>query len=72
MEYYLKIHFIVDEHHYYTRGTAPCTEKAFQNGEFSERYIINCVYSLISGYMEVKKLEGNPKFIDWSFESVNS
>jgi len=64
---YLRIYFIVDGEHYYTKGTAPCTEKAFQNREFSERYIISCAYSLISGYMEVNKIEGNPKLIDWSF-----
>lgn len=71
MEYYIKIHFAINGRHYYTRGTAPCTEKAFQSEEFSEEYIIKCAYCLINGYMEVEKLKGTPELIDWSFEYIN-
>lgn len=72
MKNLINIHFIVNNDHYYARGTAPCTEKAYQNGEFSEKYIIKCIYCLIIGHMEVELIEGNPKLVDWSFEYVNS
>lgn len=72
MKYYLKIHFIVDGNHYYARGTAPCTEKAFQEGEFSERYIRESAYCIISGYMNLKNLQGNPELFSWMFECINN
>lgn len=67
MKHYLKIHFTVDGDHYYTKGTAPCTEEAFQRGKFSENYIKRCAFCIISGHMGVKNLEGNPELVSWAF-----
>lgn len=66
---YLK--FVLNGQLYHTQGSAPCTEEAFQKGEFSEKYIKECAYCLIYGYMEVKNLKGKPELISWTFERIN-
>lgn len=64
---FLNIKFRLDGIYYHTKGFAPCTEEAFQEGVFSENYIKRCAYHIISGYMEVKHLEGKPELVFWTF-----
>ena len=65
------IKFRLNGYFHYTNGSIPCTEKAFHEGIFSVRYILECVYGYISGYMEVKNLEGKPELVNWTFGYVN-
>lgn len=62
--------FVLNGQLFHTNGSAPCTEEAFQKGEFSEKYIKECAYRHISGYMDVKHLEGRPVLISWTFERI--
>lgn len=67
----LFLKFVLDGHLFHTKGSAPCTEEAFQKGEFSEKYIMKCAYCHIYGYMRVKNLEGNPELVSWEFAHAN-
>lgn len=62
--------FVLNGQLFHTKGFASCTEEAFQKGEFSEKYIKECAYCHISGYMDVKHLEGRPELISWTFERI--
>lgn len=67
----IDIDFILNGQLFHTKGSAPCTEEAFQKGEFSEKYIMECAYGHIYGYMKVKNLEGNPELVSWRFNHAN-
>lgn len=69
--YLINVKFELNGTPCYTKGFAPCTEKAFQKKEFSERYIIKCAYCHIYGYMEVQNLEGSPELVSWEFDHTN-
>lgn len=63
--------FVLNGQLFHTNGSAPCTEEAFLKGEFSEKYIKECTYCHIYGYMGVKNIEGNPELVSWKFDYAN-
>lgn len=67
---YLYLKFALNGQLLHTKGSAPCTEEAFQKGIFSKKYIEECAYCYIYSYMEVKHLEGKPKLVYWTFEHI--